>query len=274
MDRSLTIVVPTLGKRAAWLRDCLYSITLQGEENCRIIVVAPDSADLSVCDQFDVETSRYNGRGMSRAINHGWSLDPTSDYISWLGDDDLLAPGSLRATAAFLDGNPRCSMVYGRVRYIDADSSSLWMSHPTRFAAPYLRVGKNLVSQQGSLVRRSAASRIGYLDADLMNAMDQDFFTRLRAVGRRAYIPRELGAFRWHASSITSQKHSRNESELVRRRHLSSTQLRAYCAWRIVGRHFDWAVDAAVRRLPAPSVPRRDGLPYIEPQVVLGMKTR
>jgi GT2 family glycosyltransferase len=265
MPSSITMVVPTLGTRPAWLEDCLHSLTSDDQPECRVIVVAPNYADLGVCEKFPVQIARHDGRGLARAVNYGWSLDSTSSYISWLGDDDLLAPGSLAATAGFLADNPRCSMVYGRVRYINAESTPLWLSRPTRFAAPYLRAGKNFVSQQGSLIRRAAAAEVGYLDPQLMNAMDQDIFTRLRTVGRRAYLPRELGAFRWHASGITSFKGQSDESELVRQRYWSKRQLSWYRRWRVAGRRLDWALDAAARRLPAPPVPLRDDRPYTEP---------
>jgi len=265
MRGSITMVVPTLGTRPAWLEDCLHSIATQGHPESRVIVVAPNAADLRVCDKFNVEVARFDGKGLARAVNYGWSLDPTSSYISWLGDDDLLAPGSLAATSGFLDQSPRCSMVYGRARIIDAESKPLWISRPTRFAAAYLRAGKNFVSQQGSLIRRAAAAEVGYLDPELMNAMDQDLFTRLREAGPRAYLPRELGAFRWHATGITSLKGPMDESELVRQRYWSERQLRWYRAWRVAGRRLDWALHATVRRLPAPAVPLRDGHPYTQP---------
>ena len=230
-----------------------------------IVVVAPSSADLSVCSAFDVVIARHDEKGLSRAVNHGWSLTPNAEFVSWLGDDDLLAPGSLRATVSFLERNPSYSMVYGRVRYIDEQGDSLWMSRPTRLAAPYLRAGKNFLSQQGSLIRRAAAEKVDWLDPELMNSMDQDMFTKLGAVGPRGYIPYELGAFRLHSAGITLSKGPTDESEAVRRRHWSEHDLRLYLAWRIVGRPFDRIVDAMIRRLPVPPVPLAEGRPYTAP---------
>jgi GT2 family glycosyltransferase len=265
-SRSITLVVPTLGNRPAWLADCLHSIAAQdGAADCRVIVVAPSSVDLAICDHVSVRVVRYDGKGLSRAVNYGWSLDPQSDYVAWLGDDDLLSPESLRTTLGFLADHNDCSMVYGRVRYIDDKSASMWLSRPTRLAAPYLRLGKNFLSQQGSVIRRSAACHVGWLDPNLMNAMDQDFFTRLRRIGARGYVRRELGAFRLHDAGITSSKGPRDESEEVRQRYWNGRQLSAYRAWRKIGVRVDWAADATMRRLPAPQIPRVEGRPYIEP---------
>lgn len=273
MDGSVTLVVPTLGTRPTWLFDCLASVTAQAYKKCHVIVVAPSNAEIDdVCRVFDIDVARLDRPGMAHAVNYGWSVASTSEYITWLGDDDLLAPGSLELTVAFLSSRPECSMVYGRVRYIDADGASLWMSRPTRFAAPYMRAGKNFLSQQGSLIRRSSAEQVNYLDSSLMNAMDQDIFTRLGCVGRRGYIPRELGAFRWHPGSITATKGRRDESEFVRRRHLAAWQRQLYIPWRRIGNRLDWAVDAAVRRFPVPEPPCfPDEAPYTAPRSRIGV---
>lgn len=262
---SLTMVVPTLGRRPEWLADCLHSITTQAGPTCRVIVVAPSSARLAICDRPSIQVARHDSEGLSSAVNYGWGLDPDSDYVSWLGDDDLLAPDSLAATSSFLGLHPYCSMVYGRVRYIDEQGASLWLSRPTRLAAPYLHLGKNFLSQQGSVIRRSALVDVGWLDPRLTNSMDQDLFTRLRRVGRRAYLCCELGAFRLHQASISSTKGTTDESEMVREKQWSDRQLDLYRSWRVVGRRVDWALDAAMRRLPTPPVPLHQGRPYTQP---------
>jgi hypothetical protein len=39
--------------------------------------------------------------------------------VPWLGDDDLLEPGSLTATVAALDADAGAVVAYGSCRYID-----------------------------------------------------------------------------------------------------------------------------------------------------------
>lgn len=251
----VTLVVPTLGQRTAWLDQCLVSIVEQRGVRCRTIVVAPSSARLHIRNSFDAELLRYDGPGLSAAINHAWAWDDTADYVSWLGDDDFLAPDSLLATSSILDRRPESSMVYGRVRVIDADGATLWMTRPSRFAAGYLRLGKNFVSQPGCLLRRSCVMRVGGLDPSLHNAMDQDLFIRLGGVGQRIYLPRELAQYRWHAGSITATKGLRDESEFVRLRHVPPSYRWLYRTWRVVGQHVDHGLDAIARRLPVPSPP-------------------
>lgn len=260
--RSVAIVVPTLGERPGWLHDCLLSILSQDGVTSTVVVVAPTTADLDMCGGLDLIVVRVDEPGLALAISQGWAVSSGTDYVTWLGDDDLLAPGSLSTTVAFLDQHRDCSMVFGRARYIDEESNTLWISRPTRFAAPYLRLGKNFVTQQGSLLRRTAVDAVGGLDLGLRNAMDQDLFTRLGRVGRRAYIAQELGAYRWHKGSITWRKGSLDESEAVRRRYISPSVLGFYDAWRVAGRRIDWAWDALVRRLPVPPAPKVGGLPY------------
>jgi GT2 family glycosyltransferase len=259
------IVVPTLGTRPAWLHDCLHSILMQEGVDFTVVVVAPSSADLAACDGFDVAVARTDETGLSAAVTLGWMTAGHPEYVTWLGDDDLLAPGSLRSTTSFLDEHPRHSMVYGRARYIDEHGNTLWISRPTRLAAAYLRFGKNFLTQQGSLLRRSAVDSVGGLDRSLRNAMDQDLFTRLGRVGSRGYLPIELAAYRWHSGSITSRKGPSDEGDLVRRRYISSANLALYRGWRRFGVKIDWALDAFERRLPVPDVPLLGGRPYTSP---------
>lgn len=252
-DAEITVVVPTLGRRRAWLSQCLASIEQQRGVKAHVVLVAPSTAEVDV--GADAVFVRYDGPGLSAAINFGWSVVPTTPYVTWLGDDDLLANDSLAATASVLSARSDCSMVYGRVRVIDSAGTSLWVTRPTRFAAPYLRIGKNFVSQPGSLLRRAAVETVGGLDTSLQNAMDQDLFIRLGRVGCRYYLRREVALYRWHDESITATKGSLDESELVRARYVPPRLRGAYRRWRYVGRHVDHLLDAAARRLPMPSEP-------------------
>ena len=266
MNPVVTLVVPTMGGRHAWLEDSLGSIVSQRAVDVRVVVVAPTSADVRLGGVEGVDLCRYEGSGLSRAVNWGWRLYPESEYVAWLGDDDLLAPGSLAATVAAMVGSTNLSMVYGQVRYIDGRSNTLWFARSTRFAAPYLRFGKNFLRQQGSLLRRAAIEEVGWLDPSLKNAMDQELFTRLGRAGERRYIAKELGAFRLHGSGITLSKGADDESDQVRERFFSPAGRRGYRAWRRIGRRLDWAADAIERRLPVPPVPKNGwGVPYTRP---------
>ena len=147
------IVVPTMGERPRFISESISSIRAAGQAH--ITVVKPRTADLdgplvASIDQIVDDP----GRGLAAAINSGLNAMPeTVRYVSWLGDDDRLAPDSISRIVGELD-RTGASVVYGRCRYIDSEGSLLWLNRSGRYASPLMRVGPQLVPQPGSLMRR------------------------------------------------------------------------------------------------------------------------
>jgi GT2 family glycosyltransferase len=240
MTPRVLMVVPTLGQRIDHLTLCLESIASQGVAGVDLVLVAPASAGV------DALAERYGGRvvadprrGISGALNAGFDAAvPGTSYVGWLGDDDLLRPGSLAATTAALDADPEASMVYGWCDYVDGDGATVFSSRAGRLAARCIRFAPNLVPQPGSLMRLVDVQAVGAVDEDLLLSMDLDLFLRLRRRGRLIAVPQTLASFRWHADSATvrSQADSAEEADQVRMRYMSTPAARLYRVARWPGR--------------------------------------
>ncbi len=217
------VVVPTLGRRPALLLQSLRSIRAAGPS--MIVIVAPaefDAGDL-IADKLVDRKIDEVGTTLAAAIHQGFdALPPEIRFISWLGDDDLLRPGSLTTTAGFLADHPKSSAVYGACEYIDEAGAVLWTNRSGAWASPLLRVGPDLVPQPGSLFRRSSYDATEGLRTDLGWAFDLDIFLQLARVGKLSYVPRTLAAFRWHADSLSVGQRggSVREASQVRREYL------------------------------------------------------
>ena len=223
----MCVVVPTLGERIELLDASVRSIRESGP-GAAVIVVAPAdrcAAIEPIIDRAGGRVVEQTGKGQSAAINQGWAEHAASArHLTWLGDDDLLEPGSLQRSRAALDDSPKASMVVGTVRYIALDGRPLFLFRPPPLYGPRLmRFGHNLMSQPGSLLRRSAVEASGPLDETLRFAMDLDLFLRLARCGPIVRIPEVLASFRWHAGSLTAGQRdaSEREAENVRRRYWS-----------------------------------------------------
>jgi glycosyltransferase involved in cell wall biosynthesis len=217
------VVVPTLGQRPEYLGQSLASIRAAGE--AWILIVAPASFDASglIAQGLADDKVDETGRSLPAAIEQGFASLPESvQYLSWLGDDDVLSPGSLVATSEFLDGHPRTSAVYGRCDYIDEKNRLVWSNRSGAWAAPLLRIGPDLIPQPGSLFRRSSYLKTKGLRTDLGWAFDLDIFLQLAGVGRLSYLGRTLASFRWHADSLSvgQRRDSVREASQVRREYL------------------------------------------------------
>jgi GT2 family glycosyltransferase len=205
------------------LRASLISVLSQASVQMDAVVVAPPAATTvsALCTELGIKFVAQEGRGIAAAVNQGWHLfGDAADYLGWLGDDDLLAPGAAAWSVGVLQAKPAAAMVYGDCEYVDEAGRRLFVAKPTRWAATLLRWGPDLVPQPGSLARSTAIESTGRLDESLKYAMDLDLFLRLQRVGSIVYTPRTLAAFRWHPGSTTvrARQASEREAAYVRRR--------------------------------------------------------
>lgn len=223
MTPKVGIVVPTLGKRPEYLRQCLESIRSAGDAH--ILLVAPESfkaeteLPLGLFDQVVTDP----GTGLSEAINLGVANLPVSvQLVNWLGDDDLLTEGSITNTARELEAFNDVVMVFGSCDYIDAAGRVVWKNKSGQWAVPLLRFGPDLIPQPGALFIRSAFDKVGALKPTYDWAFDFDLFIELSKLGKLKFVNQTLAQFRWHPESLSVEfrKKSVGEASEVRVSHL------------------------------------------------------
>jgi GT2 family glycosyltransferase len=223
VSKRVGIVVPTLGKRADYLRQCLDSIKAAGEVH--VCLVAPSDFDykelmsLDLVHQFVIDP----GTGLPEAINKGFSELPSDiTYINWLGDDDLLSPGSIAKASSALDAEPNTVLVYGSCDYVDSQGKVVWTNRSGQWATTILGFGPDLIPQPGCLFRRSAFIQIGGLNKDFNWAFDFDLLLNLKKVGGLRFLDTTLASFRWHPESLSVEFRTKSvaEASKVRISHL------------------------------------------------------
>jgi glycosyltransferase involved in cell wall biosynthesis len=252
MPAEILIVIPTLGERADYLEQTLRSIRSQSTP-ADIVLVAPDSAShvTDLAARFECELLTDPG-SQTLAINYGvTAARDHHQYVNWIGDDDILTPGSLERTFSVLSLNQQAVVAYGACEYIDRDGNELWVSRAGKWAPRILSWGPDLIPQPGMLVRLSAWNAVGGVDTSLRFAFDLDLLLKLRQQGTLLDVGEVVSQFRWHPESLTvsDRTSSLNESEDVKRRYLSPG-----------ARRFAWVWEKPVRgatRLAARGVTRR-----------------
>lgn len=218
--------VPTLGTRMDLLRESLASISAQDGVTVDLVIVAPPTdAIRELATKFGARLVADPDRGLSGALNAALSAaSPSTDYFAWLGDDDLLTPGSLARAISRLDSRPEATMAYGWCDYMNEEGTVVFSSRAGRWAAQLVSWGPNLIPQPGSVQRLAAVRAVGGLDESLRYGMDLDLFLKLRSHGPLIHLDETLARFRWHADSNTvgNQAASSQESEDIRLRYLSA----------------------------------------------------
>jgi GT2 family glycosyltransferase len=219
-------VLPTLGDRLDLLEQTLDSVYTQKPEAPDIYLVCP-AGNLEIrklAKKYNARILNDPAEGLSAALNIGFAqAKPWHQYASWLGDDDLLRPGSLAATTAAFDKNPNAVVAYGYCDYIDSHGKIIFTNKPNDLAPWIMKWGPNLVPLIGVLYRLSAANESGGYDTTLKYAMDLDMWLRLIKKGDFINTKATLGAFRWHKTSTTvaNRQASLHEAQTVKRRYLA-----------------------------------------------------
>lgn len=243
------MVVPTLGRRLAFLRKGLQSIREQ-ELPADVVIVRPTGSP--VVDQLATEfgTAVVDDPGsLPGAINKGVARHGAGhDYVTWLGDDDLLEPHSFASVSGMLDSRPDAVAAFGYCRYIDSEDRTLWLSKAGRLAPFVLPWGPDLVPQPGMLIRTHAWTAVGGLDESYRFAFDLDVLLKLKNLGRLAAVPEVVSAFRWHGDSLTVSDRTTNlaESERAKRAHLPGGLKPLAPLWEAPVR---WATRVAAERV-------------------------
>ena len=234
LSKRVGIVVPTLGRRTDYLNQCLESIRASGQAH--VCLVAQKDFDFQplisagLADQFVVDPAE----GLAEAINKGFSELPKEiEYINWLGDDDLLAPGSLGETVQVLDSNPGTVLVYGSCDYVDPNGKVVWANKSGQWASPLLHLGPDLIPQPGALFRRSAFEQVGGLSRTYDWAFDFDLLLKLKKRGKLRFTNKTIASFRWHPESLSVEFRTMSvaEASKVRVSHLPALLRPVSCLW-------------------------------------------
>ena len=290
----VTVVIPTRD-RADMLALTLRSVLDQQEIEMEVVVVDDGDGDGAetaavVKGLADCRVQRVGNtgpRGKCGARNCGVQA-ARLDWVAFCDDDDLWAPGKLKAQL-FAAVEQRAAWVYAGDVAVDTDLRVLSGRKP----APPERVLRDLnrhnavpAGASNVVVRADALARAGAFDTALRTSEDWDLWLRLaRTAGTPACVPRPLVALRVHPGMASRRADwILADIEIVRRRHgipvdrarhhrwaawmaledgRRATAVRHYaaavanCDWRSAGRAVVALVDPGVtsRRRASPDDP-------------------
>lgn len=218
------MIIPTLGQRLDLLQLSLESVKNQHADYMDLVVVCPlaNKKAVQLSKQYDAKIIDDPG-GLSAAVNAGIeTATKNHTYITWMGDDDLLAPGSIKATKKALDHNPDAVVAFGYCEYIDENGALLFKSKAGRLAPWLMSWGPNLIPLPGALFRLDSLKEIGLFNPSLKYAMDLDVFLKLKRKGKFINTKSTVSSFRWHVNSTTVSQRGKSlkEAQDVKRSHL------------------------------------------------------
>lgn len=218
------MIIPTLGKRLDLLKLSLDSVKEQDADFIDLVVVCPlsNKAALQLAQEYGATVIDDPG-GISAAVNEGIrTANKKHTYITWMGDDDLLAANSIKTTREALDRDPKAVVAFGYCDYINETGEVLFKSRGGRLAPWLMSWGPNLVPLPGALFRIDSLKEVGLFNPSLKYAMDLDVFLKLKKKGKFVNTKTTVSSFRWHQDSTTvSQRNaSLDEARSIKKLHL------------------------------------------------------
>lgn len=230
----IAIVVPTMGLRMDYLRQSLTSLRASGAG--LLCIVSPKDVELEELESAKLFDLRIDdaGDGLVSAINRAFvALPEHIKFISWLGDDDLVAKDSLYNARQVMESNPNVVAVVGICDYIGPRGEKILTNRAGSLGVRILSWGPNLVPQPGSLFRRSAFNEIGCLDPEYPLAFDFDLFLKMRKIGDIEFLNQKIASFRWHGTSlsVSQRRLAVLEASRIRRRNRSKPVAMLSLVW-------------------------------------------
>lgn len=216
------LVIPTLFSREDYLRDCIQSVRASGD--VYILLMGPRRNNwqefIPLVDEYLEEPQLPSlTTKLSAAMR---ALPAEISFITWLGDDDLLEPGSMKLAARALQTDSTLAFVYGGCKYIEANGNQLGINNSGQWATALMRFGPFLIPQPGSLIRRSHFEEVGGLSSEFDLAFDFDLVARLKRVGKIHFLGGVQASYRWHADALSVGQRGKSAREAARVRAVNS----------------------------------------------------
>ena len=219
----VSVIIPTRN-RCALLPRAIESARRAGS-SVEIVVVDDASEDGTpeVCRVVnDIRYLRARHRlGIGGARNVGL-IASTSEYITFLDDDDARLPGSIDAQVESLEAQPRAGMIYGKVLYGDEGCNPKGGSYPERCPQGDLfwqLMSWNFIPCPTVVFRRACLLRVGLLDEAAQGIDDWDLWIRIAEF--YPVLATEQAVAIWRQPTPTSGQFSFRAERLHRRaRHM------------------------------------------------------
>ncbi|HEY2973046.1 MAG TPA: glycosyltransferase family A protein [Pyrinomonadaceae bacterium] len=217
----VSLIIPTFN-RPHLLPRCVDS-ALRAGSDVEVIVVDDASCDetASVCQT--IPAIKYvrldSNHGVAGARNAGLRAS-TSEYLSFLDDDDLRLPNSIDVQINLLETQPDAGMIYGRALYGDEQCNPKAGSYPDECAQGdifWQLMQRNFVPCLTVVFRRACLERVGLLDESAAGVDDWDLWVRIAEL--YPVLATEQAVAIWRQPTPTSGQFSFRAERMHRRAH-------------------------------------------------------
>src|SRR2546423_8151012 len=227
----VSVVVPSYN-HAQFVAMTLRSIIKQARAPAELVVIDDGSTDdspgmieqtLKECP-FPCELIVRSNRGLCATLNEGLARTE-GDYFAYLGSDDVWLPNFLRDRVRLLQSRTYAVLGYGHAYFVDeqgriVDCTADWANYVDGDVRAMLL---NTVAPMSPTVlyRRAALEKESWNEQAKLE--DYDLYLRLSTIGKFAFDPQVLSAWRLHAKNTSLDQMFMLKEQLAAQRAVAPT---------------------------------------------------
>lgn len=204
----VSIVIPAYN-REKYIGMAIKSVLDQTYRDLELIVVDDGSRDgtLAIAEQFAREDDRVQvlsdktNRGAAYALKKGFEA-ARGEYVGQVDSDDILEPQGVELTAAVLDDDIGCGLVY--TNYVEISKNGHVLRVGRRCTIPYSieQILTNFMIFHFRLMRKNTYKLSGGFDEDFAGIEDYELCLRLSEITQVKKIETILYQYRIHSEAI------------------------------------------------------------------------
>jgi glycosyltransferase involved in cell wall biosynthesis len=244
-------VAMTVFNGERYLRRAVESVLTQDGVDLELVIVNDGSTDSTAAVLDSIEDGRvavvHAPRiGRARSLNLAFATC-RAELVTFVDADDLLLPGALRTTVAYLQGQQNIDVV-GSAWLTLIDETDEILRHRRVPVSEdeidgILRRHRMPFYWIGAAIRADTICRVGGFDERLIRGIDLDLFQRIAGIGKLAAVDQPIAHIRHHEGQyfrmqrgeISSIRHRCASQRILQQNTRDALGSQCWPAWRLIG---------------------------------------
>jgi glycosyltransferase involved in cell wall biosynthesis len=257
----MVTILTTSRNRREFLRKAMDSVLASDYESIEHIVADANSSDgtKELLKEYEKKYEQRNYRlkwlsepdsGQAQAMNKGLRM-ATGEFVSFLNDDDAIAPTAVLEFVNVFIAHPKIDFVYGDNDVVYPDGSRRRVSYRLYSLDDMVNRGYQ-IPQPSVMFRRSLLEKTGLFDESLRHVAEHDLFMRFAESGAKFYyFPHVMGIVTEHPgrATLAFSRRCLLETKMVNFRHGASHFSRFYLLY-LRDRYFNGFFTFLRERMP------------------------
>jgi alpha-1,3-rhamnosyltransferase len=214
-DKPLVSVIVPSYNHEAYIEECILSIINQTYKNIELIVIDDGSTDQSrvileqLQRQYGFVLAYQDNQGISKTLNKAIRQYAHGKYITGSASDDFMTPDKIEKQVNYLESDPECLLVFGKVHMVDKNSQIIEgltvvapVEDPVKDVQFERLIERNCIPAATVMFRRESWDRCGGYDENSY-IEDWGLWLEFAHSGKIVYLNEYFSFYRWHGSNMT-----------------------------------------------------------------------